>query len=196
MSKLSYMDKLLDGAEVEWKALEDVFDILAGGDVPRGALSDIETKEFNVPILSNGIGDRSLYGWTDKAKVVRPSITISARGTIGWTSYQDKPFFPIVRLLVLTPKVELDLKYAYYYMKGIENNYNVPKSGIPQLTKPMVKDMIIPIPPLDIQVEIVRMLDSFTKLNAELAAELALRQQQYEYYRNLLLSFPKLEGKD
>ena len=195
MSKLSYMDKLLNGAEVEWKALEDVFDILAGGDVPRGALSDIETKEFNVPILSNGIGDRSLYGWTDKAKVVRPSITISARGTIGWTSYQDKPFFPIVRLLVLTPKVELDLKYAYYYMKGIENNYNVPKSGIPQLTKPMVKDMIIPIPPLNIQVEIVRMLDLFTKLTAELTAELELRQQQYEYYRELLLNFPKLEGE-
>jgi hypothetical protein len=52
----------------------------------------------NVPILSNGIGGKSLYGWTDKAKINQPSLTISARGTIGWTSFRDTPFFPIVRL--------------------------------------------------------------------------------------------------
>jgi type I restriction enzyme S subunit len=68
---MSFMEKLLDGVgvEVEWKALAEVFDILAGGDVPKEALSDIETEEFNVPILSNGIGGKSLYGWTDKAKI-------------------------------------------------------------------------------------------------------------------------------
>ena len=109
MSDMSFMEKLLDGVgvEVEWKALAEVFDILAGGDVPKEALSDIETEEFNVPILSNGIGGKSLYGWTDKAKINQPSLTISARGTIGWTSFRDTPFFPIVRLLVLTPKVEV-----------------------------------------------------------------------------------------
>jgi type I restriction enzyme S subunit len=58
---MSFMEKLLDGVEVEWKALAEVFDILAGGDVPKEALSDIETEEFNVPILSNGIGGKSLY---------------------------------------------------------------------------------------------------------------------------------------
>ena len=191
MSELSYMEKLLDGVDVEWKVLEEVFDILAGGDVPKEALSDAETEEFNIPILSNGIGDRSLYGWTNKAKVVRPSITISARGTIGWTSYRDKPIFPIVRLLVLTSKFEfeLNLKYAYHYMKAIENNYNVPKNGIPQLTKPMVKDIVIPIPPLNVQAEIVRILDAFTELTAELTAELVARKQQYAYYREQLLTF-------
>ncbi|HID8151278.1 TPA: restriction endonuclease subunit S [Proteus mirabilis] len=72
-------------------------------------------EEFNIPILSIGIGDKSLYGWTNQAKIEKPSLTISARGTIGWTSYRDRPFFPIVRLLVLTPKVELNLKYAYHF---------------------------------------------------------------------------------
>ena len=200
MSELSYMEKLLDGVEVEWKVLEDVFDILAGGDVPKEALSDTETEEFNIPILSNGIGDRSLYGWTNKAKVVRPSITISARGTIGWTSYRDKPVFPIVRLLVLTPKIELDLKYAYYYMKAIENNYNVPKNGIPQLTKPMIKDIEIPIPALVEQQRIVTILDKFdaltTSLTEGLPREIELRQKQYEYYRELLLNLPKPEVAD
>ena len=197
-----YRDHLLtfEESKVEWKALEDVFNILVGGDVPKDALSDTETEEFNIPILSNGIGDRSLYGWTDKARVVQPSITISARGTIGWTSYRDKPVFPIVRLLVLTPKIELDLKYAYYYMKAIENNYNVPKNGIPQLTKPMIKDIEIPIPALVEQQRIVTILDKFdaltTSLTEGLPREIELRQKQYEYYRELLLNFPKPEVAD
>jgi len=196
MSDMSYMEKLLDGVEVKWKALGEVFDIIAGGDVPKDALSAIETERFNIPILSNGIGDRSLYGWTDKAKVEKPSLTISARGTIGWTSYRDKPFFPIVRLIVLTPNGELNLKYAYYFMKTVENGYKVPPAGIPQLTKPMLKEIQIPIPcpenpkkSLEIQAEIVRILDTFTDLATELTTELTTRKKQYNYYRDQLLSF-------
>lgn len=143
-----YRDQLLrfKEGEVEWKALDDVFDIVAGGDAPKDALSEFETEEFSIPVLSNGIGNKSLYGWTDRAKIEKPSLTISARGTIGWTSYRSRPFFPIVRLLVLTPKIKLNLKYAYYFMKTIENNYKIPEAGIPQLTKPMLKDIKIPFP--------------------------------------------------
>lgn len=200
MSQLNYLDKLLDGVEVEWKPLDKLFDIYAGGDVPKDALSGVETEEFNIPILSNGIGDKSLYGWTNKAKIEKPSLTISARGTIGWTSYRDRPFFPIVRLLVLTPKVELNLRYAYYFMKMIENNYKVAPAGIPQLTKPMLKNILSPIPcpnnpekSLAIQAEIVRILDAFTAMTAELTAELNMRKKQYNYYRDQLLSFEEGE---
>ncbi len=133
---MSYLDKLLEGVDVEWKTLDTVFGIFAGGDVPKEAFSEIETEEFNIPILSNGIDNKSLYGWTNIPKIEKPSLTISARGTIGWTSYRDKPFFPIVRLLVLTPKVEVNPKFAYYYMKTIEDKYNVPQNGIPHLNLP------------------------------------------------------------
>ncbi|EMO2484265.1 restriction endonuclease subunit S [Citrobacter freundii] len=200
MSELSYLEKLLDGVEVEWVSLNDVFDIFAGGDVPKDALSNIQTEEFNIPILSNGIGDNSLYGWTNRVKIDSPSLTISARGTIGWTSYRETPFYPIVRLLVLTPKSELNLKYAYYFMKMIEGDYKTPKTGIPQLTKPMLKDIRIPIPcpsnpekSLAFQAEIVRILDTFTALTAELTAELTARKKQYNYYRDQLLSFEQGE---
>ena len=196
MSHLSYMEKLLDGVDVNWEPLDKVFNIYAGGDVPKDALSDIETEEFNIPILSNGIGDKSLYGWTNQAKIEKPSLTISARGTIGWTSYRNRPFFPIVRLLVLTPKVELNLKYAYYFMKMIENNYKVAPAGIPQLTKPMLKNILIPIPcpnnpekSLAIQAEIVRILDGFNALIAELTTELNMRKKQYSHYQFELLKF-------
>ena len=52
----------------------------------------------------------------------------------------------------------------------------------------------IPVPPLPIQEEIVRILDHFTELTAELQAELQARQEQYEYYRNKLLTFTKIGG--
>lgn len=199
-----YRERLLsfeDGA-VEWKSLEDIFDIFAGGDAPKDALSAVQTEEFNVPILSNGIGDKSLYGWTNKAKIEKPSLTISARGTIGWTSYREVPFFPIVRLLVLTPNTKVSLKYAYYFMKTIENDYKVPEAGIPQLTKPMLKDIKIPLPcpgdpekSLAEQARIVAVLEKFDDLansiTEGLPREIELRQRQYAYYRNLLLNFPK-----
>ena len=181
--------------DVVWKTLGEVFNIFAGGDVPKDAFSEVKTEEFCIPILSNGIGSKALYGWTNVAKINQPSLTISARGTIGWASFQNKPFFPIVRLLVLTPKIELNLKYAYYFMKSIESNYKVPESGIPQLTKPMIKDISIPIPPLPKQEKIAAILDKFDTLTHSISEglphEIALRRKQYEYYREQLLAFPK-----
>ena len=197
-----YRDQLLsfEEGDVEWKTLGELFEISAGGDVPKDAFFKLKTAEFNIPILSNGIGDKALYGWTNKAKIQNPSLTISARGTIGWTSYRTAPFFPVIRLLAITPRVELNLKYCYYFMKTIENDYNVSKSGIPQLTKPMIEGTKIPIPypkdpekSLAEQARIVAILDKFDTLthsiNEGLPREIELRQKQYEHYRNLLLSF-------
>lgn len=201
-----YRDQLLlfKDREVEWKALGDVFEISAGGDAPKGAISPEKTQEFNIPILSNGIGKKALYGWTSKAKIEQPSLTVSARGTIGWVSYREEPFFPIVRLLVLTPKAGIDLRFAYHFMKTIENDYKVPPSGIPQLTCPMINGTPFPVPfpndperSLAEQARIVAILDKFdtitTSLSEGLPREIALRQQQYEYYRDLLLTFPRPE---
>ena len=181
------------GTKVEWKTLEEVFEIIAGGDIPKDALSEIETNEYNIPILSNGINEKAIYGWTNISKINKPSLTISARGTIGWASYREQPFFPIVRLLVLTPLIEINLRYAYHFMKSIENDYKVPKVGIPQLTKPMIKHLKIPLPPLSEQQRIATILDKFDTLvnsiSEGLPKEIALRRKQYEYYREKLLRF-------
>lgn len=179
--------------KIQYKTLGEVFEIIAGGDVPKEALSETETKEYNIPILSNGINEKAIYGWTNISKIDKPSLTISARGTIGWTSYRDRPFFPIVRLLVLIPQIEINLKYAYYFMKSIENDYKVPKVGIPQLTKPMIKNISIPLPPIEEQQRIADILDKFDTLvnsiSEGLPKEIQQRRQQYEYYREQLLTF-------
>ena len=192
-NKLLTFNEIEELTKVEWKTLEEVFEIIAGGDIPKDALSEIETNEYNIPILSNGINEKAIYGWTNISKINKPSLTISARGTIGWASYREQPFFPIVRLLVLTPLIEINLRYAYHFMKSIENDYKVPKVGIPQLTKPMIKHLKIPLPPLSEQQRIATILDKFDTLvnsiSEGLPKEIALRRKQYEYYRERLLSF-------
>lgn len=90
---------------------------------------------------------------------------------------------------------ELDTKYLYYCLEG--KKYNVPQSGIPQLTAPTLKKVIIPVPSLKEQQRIVDILDRFYKLcndiSEGLPAEIEARQKQYEYYRDKLLTFKPLE---
>ena len=180
--------ELLKNEKVEWKKLGEVCEIIAGGDAPRLNMSKSKDENYKIPIVSNGIGENSIYGWTNIEKISKPSITISARGTIGWTNLILEPFYPVVRLLVLTPKIKVNIKYIYYIMKNKENTYILPKTGIPQLTKPMIIDIEIPIPLIEIQEKIVEILDKFTNYVTELQSELQSRTKQYTYYRDKLLS--------
>ena len=180
--------ELLKNEKVEWKKLGEVCEITAGGDVPKLSMSEKKNDEYKIPIISNGIEEKSIYGWTNIEKINKPSVTISARGTIGWANLILEPFYPIVRLLVLTPNTKVNIRYLYYIMKNKENTYILPKTGIPQLTKPMITNILIPIPSLETQEKIVEILDKFTGYVTELQSELQSRTKQYTYYRDMLLS--------
>lgn len=192
MTKLEELIEKLCPDGVEYKEIGSIAVLGAGGDVPKARFSAEKTVEFNIPIYSNGIEEKAIYGYTDIPKVDEPSITISARGTIGWCALRKEPFYPIVRLIYVTPNTEILVDFLKYVIDTIK--FKVPKTGIPQLTIPMVSKYKIPVPPLEVQREIVRILDNFTFLTTELAAELAARQKQYEYYRDLLLTFKSNES--
>lgn len=99
--------------------IKDIAKLYSGGDAPE-MLSDVRTKQCNVPIFSNGLSNSGLYGYTDKAQIFEKAITVSARGTIGAVFYRNEPFFPIVRLISLIPNSELvSTKFLYYYLKSI-----------------------------------------------------------------------------
>ena len=189
-----YRDILLKrNDKVSVKTIDELCNVSAGGDAPREAMSKEKTIKYCIPIISNGIGENALYGYTNEAKITEPAVTVAARGTIGYAEYRDYPYVPIIRLLSLIPKNtnELDAKYLYYCLQG--KTYNVSTAGIPQLTAPMVKQVQIPIPELTIQKKIVRVLDEFeaicNDLSNGLPAEIEARKKQYEYYRDKLLSF-------
>jgi len=196
-----YRDKLLTFGDVRVEVTSDairrtlgeVCKISAGGDAPKDSMSKQKTEKYSVPIISNGIGENALYGYTDAPKVEEPAVTVAARGTIGYAEYRDYPFYPIIRLLTAIPKdsTVVNTKYLYYCLQG--KQYSVPMGGIPQLTAPELKKVEIPIPSLDVQNRIVQVLDNFdaicTDLSSGLPAEIEARQKQYEYYRDKLLTF-------
>lgn len=129
-------------------------DIFAGGDVPKGQFSKTKTEKYNIPIYSNGIQEDGLYGYTNIVKVDKPCVTISARGTIGFSKARNNPFYPIVRLLVVIPNPKL---INIYYLEHILNRTSFIDSGTttPQLTVPKLSGTKLPLPPLEIQQKIV-----------------------------------------
>lgn len=141
-------------------------EIFAGGDASKNRMSIEKTSEYTIPIYSNGEDRNGLYGYTDFARVKLPSITISARGTIGYALIRKEPFVPIVRLITVTPIPELiDIHYLYYAIK----NFRFSGSGtsIPQLTVPMIKQCNFPLTPIEEQRKIAAVLDKVSDLIAK-----------------------------
>ena len=149
----------IDNGEWEEKKLGEVCKIFAGGDVPKNNCSKFKTEKYNIPIFSNGAKNSGLYGYTDIEKVIESSVTISARGTIGYSAIRKESFYPVVRLIVLTPKNNLfDLYFLWYVTSSMD--FTNSGSAIPQLTVPMIKKYEIPLPPLAEQKQIVKQLDA------------------------------------
>lgn len=138
-------------------------EVFAGGDVPKNNWFKSPTKTHNVPIYSNGEANAGLYGYTNYYRVGEPSVTVSARGTIGYTAVRSEPFVPVVRLITLIPRTEMiDLKYLCYAIQ----NYKFEAAGtsIPQLTVPMLKKYSFKLVGLEEQKRIVKMIDGIVEL--------------------------------
>ena len=159
----------------EWKKLEDIsIKIFAGGDKPE-LVSEYKTDELNIPIYANGIKNNGLYGYTNIYKINEECVTISARGTIGFSVVRNEKFLPIVRLIVVIPAKNYLSKLLKYYL-----DYKLVKktgSSIPQLTVPTVKKLLVPLPPLKKQKQIVTELDT---LFAKIDQAIALHQQNID----------------
>lgn len=165
--------------------------------MPNEYIKEKEPKDdYIYPIYSNGVGKNALYGYAKNYKISDTAVTISARGTIGYHTVRTGKFTTIVRLLTLIPDENIIMaSYLNYILYKI--TFNESGAGIKQLTVPNIKNIKIPVPPLDLQEKIVNILDKFDKLTNDISeglpAEIEARQKQYEYYRNKLLSFKELK---
>lgn len=144
------------------KRLETVCsDIFAGGDVPKQNHSKVESEKYRIPIYTNGEKNNGLYGFTDTSRVTTPSVTISARGTIGYAVLRNESYYPAIRLIVVIPRPDvLEVKFMYYSIKNAKFDHS--GTSIPQLTVPMVRDFPIYFPSLSKQREIVAHLDALS----------------------------------
>jgi len=170
----------------EMKKLGEVCELSAGGDVPKDDFSEFQTEEKPVPIYANGEKNDGLYSYTSIGKITKPSITVSARGTIGFSVKRLESFYPIVRLISVTPKdlQILDLTFLDYSIKSIDFKHS--GSSIPQLTIPMIRDYDIPLPPLPEQQRIVAILD---EAFAAIAKAKANAQQNLQNAKELFESY-------
>lgn len=184
MNQLYKLVRKLSPTGVHFCSLEDVCRIETGKQINKGNL----LSEGNYPVLNGGI---SPSGYWHEYNTDANTIAISQGGaSAGYVNYITTPFWAGAHCYVVFLKTEKVLyKFLYYFIKNNQEKLMNSKqgAGIPGLNRKAIYSLNIPLPPLPIQQEIVRILDTFTNLTAELTAELTARRKQYEYYRDELL---------
>ncbi|MDE5307005.1 restriction endonuclease subunit S [Providencia stuartii] len=195
MSQLSYLEKLLDGVDVEWTTLgnEHAVEIANSGRKPVKAALRVagETPYYG----ANNIQDY-VDGYTHAGEFVLIAEDGSASLENYSIQYATGRFWANNHVHVVRGKEGLNTRYLYHYLCIVNFVPFLSGGGRAKLTKGKLVDIPLPIPcpdnpekSLAIQSEIVRILDKFTALTAELTAELNMRKKQYNYYRDQLLSF-------
>lgn len=170
----------------EWTRLNQISNyIKAGGDKPKD-FSTIKTGEYIIPVIANGKTNEGITGYTKVATENNMCITVSGRGTIGYSCIRKEPFCPIVRLIVINPSIYIDISYLNYsFNHFIEGGTG---TSIQQLTVPMIKPKVIPIPPLNEQKRIVAEVDKLMKLCNELELKI---EKSKKYNEQLMESILK-----
>ena len=190
---MSYLEKLLEDVEVEWKALGEVAIIGTGS---SNRQDEDENGNYPFYVRSKNILKSNTFQFDETA------IIIPGEGGIGDIFHFVKGKYALhqraYRICVSLPK--LDTKFLFFLMSATFKKYIISKSvgaTATSIRKPMLEKFQIPIPPLEIQQKIVDILDRFTELTAklttELTTELKTRKQQYNYYREQLFAFDENE---
>ncbi len=199
------IEKLLKGEEVEWMTVEEISKNISSGGTPRsnvaayygGNIPWLRTQEVNFrEIWDTGIKITEEGLNSSSAKYIPANCIIVAMygATVGRVGINKIPL--TTNQACANIEVNDNIAYYRYVYHYLSSQYEYIKSlgagSQTNINAGIVRRIKIPIPPLYVQEEIVRILDKFTTLEAELEAELDCRKRQYEYYRNQLLSFDML----
>lgn len=190
MSKLKELiDKYCPNG-VEYKPLGDK-DVSI---MQRGtSLTKKDSTEGVYPVISGG---KTPAFYCDIYNRNGETITVAGSGAgAGYVQYWNEPIFVCDAFSIKGTGV-VSTKYLYYCLVNIQDKIYATKKGggVPHVHISSIDKFLIPVPPPPIQEEIVKILDRFAEYAAELQAELQARQEQYEYYRNKLLTFNEIGG--
>ncbi|MDG6829404.1 restriction endonuclease subunit S [Glaesserella parasuis] len=207
MIESRFIEKLLNGREVEWFALEDIFDLKNGytpsksnkdywenGTIPWFRMEDIRE---NGQILSSALQKVSVHAIKGGKLFPANSIIIATSATIGEHALITVPYLANQRFTNISLKKNftnrVDSKFIFYYCFLLSDwcKKNTTISNFAAVDMVGFRKFPFPIPPIDVQLEIVRILDAFTSLTAELTS----RQKQYQYFRDKLLNFDDISDK-
>ena len=187
MSKDTFLETLLDGAEVEWVALGEICKPKRGKRLVKKQLQ----KTGSYAVYQNSMKP---LGYYEESNVTAGTLFIVCAGAAGEIGYSIEPFWAADDVYYFESNELLNSKFLYHYLltQRFKILSRVRRASIPRLSKESFDKIQIPIPcpenpekSLAIQAKIVRILDTFTELTAELTA----RKKQYNYYRDQLLTF-------
>ncbi len=196
MNMPNFIEKLLDGAEIEWLPLGDVTQY----EQPTKYL--VKSKQyddsFDTPVLT--AGKTFILGYTNESSGIykaseSPVIIFDDFTTANkWVDFDFKAKSSAMKMITSSDELKFQLKYVYYWLNTLPSELVEGDHKRQWISSFSNKGVPIPCPDnpsksLEIQTKIVRFLDKFTKLTNELTNELNARKKQYNYYRDQLLSF-------
>ena len=187
-----YRNRLLHfESDAQIKTIGDLCTVVTGGEPPTDCIKgEISDSTHQYPVWGNG---KEVYGYSETYKIDRDAVVISSIGAnTGAVYYREAFFTPIIRLKAVMPKDDkLNTRFLFHALSTTEIKSK--SSSVPNMNANEIKAIKIPVPSIAVQNKIVSVLDNFdaicTDLNIGLPAEIEARQKQYEYYRDLLLTF-------
>ena len=198
MSKLGELICEFCSNGVETVKIKNAFQRLKGTPITAARMKEINNPEGEIKVFAGG---KTVITAKEKdipnANIIRvPAVLVQSRGVID-VVYYDKPFTFKNEMWAYTTSDSTTVKYLFYVLKNNVQRFRDAASGmgsLPQISLPVTEEFEIPFPPIEVQHEIVRILDNFTNLTAELTAELTARKTQYSFYREKLLDKTEMKA--
>ena len=202
MNKIDELLVELCPSGVSFKKVKEVYTRLKGTPITAGKMKEIACDDGEIKVFAGG---KTVINAHEKdipnANITRvPSVLVQSRGIID-VVYYNKPFTFKNEMWAYTAESEVEVKFLFYFLKNNIMKFRESASGmgsLPQISLPVTEEYMMPVPPLEVQREIVRILDNLTelteRLKKELEDEMMNRKKQYEYYRDALLNFNRYRG--
>ena len=184
MSRIGDLIRELCPNGVEFRLLADVARLRRGTSITRG-----NTSPGTVPVIAGG---RSPAYFNKEGNRSGGVVVVAGSGAYaGFVSYWREEVFVSDAFSIEPNSDQIEAKFIFYLMKSAQSELHAMKSGggVPHVYPRDLAGRRIPVPPIEVQREIVRILDTFSKLEAELEA----RRKQYTFYRDQLLTFTERE---
>lgn len=188
MSRLEELIAELCPDGVEYVKLSSICEIKRGERVTKSQLM----ADGKYPVFSGGV---SPMGYYDSYNREKETITIAQYGTAGYVNWINEDFWANDVCYSLYPNEKINKRFLYFVLVNMQEFiYSLRIDAVPaHMPAERLESIKIPLPPIPIQQEIVRILDNLTDLTTELkeklTSELIARRKQFEYYRDLLLTF-------
>lgn len=195
MSKVDELIRELCPEGVPSKSVSSICNVSRGRVMSKDYLRE---NAGDYPVYSSQTASNGVFGKINTYDYDGEYITWTTDGANAGSIFYRTGKFSITNVcgLLKVSTKDVNSKYLTYILGTVAKKYVSSGMGNPKLMSNVMSAIKVPIPPLEVQTEIVNILDKFTQLEAELSAELSARRKQYEYYRNQLLTFSDEGGYD